>query len=258
MIAPDLDRAIARLQELVHAAGSIVPFTGAGISTECGIPDFRSPGGLWTKNRPIPFDEFISSQEARNESWRRRFAMEEQFAAARPGRGHRAIAKLYHAGKVPAVVTQNIDNLHQASGIPAEDIVELHGNTTFAHCLDCNGRFELQWVRRHMDAGNGCAPDCPSCGGHIKTATVSFGQAMPDAAVRRAQDLAQSCDLLVSIGSSLVVWPAAGLPLLAKRSGAMLVIINREATDFDEIADLVVREDIGTVLEPFASAPSAV
>jgi NAD-dependent deacetylase len=249
--------AIARLQDLVHAVGSIVPFTGAGISTECGIPDFRSPGGLWTKNRPIPFDKFISSQEARNESWRRRFAMERQFAGARPGRGHRAIASLYRAGKVPAVVTQNIDNLHQASGIPAEDVVELHGNTTFARCLDCDERFELQWVRQRMDAGNGCAPDCPSCGGYIKTATISFGQTMPDAAVRRAQDLAQSCDLLVSIGSSLVVWPAAGLPLLAKRSGAMLVIINREPTDFDDIADLVVRDDIGTVLEPFVTAPSA-
>jgi NAD-dependent deacetylase len=257
MIASDVDSAIARLKDIVHAAGCIVPFTGAGISTECGIPDFRSPGGLWTKNRPIPFDEFISSQEARNESWRRRFAMEEHFAGARPGRGHRAIASLYHAGKVPAVVTQNIDNLHQASGIPAEDIVELHGNTTFAHCLDCNERFELGWVRRRMDAGNGCGPDCPSCGGYIKTATISFGQAMPDAAVRRAQDLAQSCDLLVSIGSSLVVWPAAGLPLLAKRSGAMLVIINRESTDFDEIADLVVRNDIGTVLEPFVVAQPA-
>jgi NAD-dependent deacetylase len=257
MIAPGLDSAIARLADIVHAAASIVPFTGAGISTECGIPDFRSPGGLWTKNRPIPFDEFISSQEARNESWRRRFAMEERFAGAKPGRGHRAIASLYRARKVPAVVTQNIDNLHQVSGIPAEDIVELHGNTTFARCLDCNERFELQWVRRHMDAGNGCAPDCPGCGGYIKTATISFGQAMPDVAVRRAQDLAQSCDLLVSIGSSLVVWPAAGLPLLAKRSGAMLVIINREPTDFDEIADLVVREDIGTVLEPFTAAPSA-
>ena len=249
--------AIARLQDLVHGANSIVPFTGAGISTECGIPDFRSPGGLWTKNRPIPFDEFISSQEARNESWRRRFAMEEKFAGARPGRGHRAIANLYRAGKVPAVVTQNIDNLHQASGIPAEDVVELHGNTTFAHCLDCNDRFELQWVRGYMDAGNGCAPDCPKCGGYIKTATISFGQAMPDATVRRAQDLAQCCDLLVSIGSSLVVWPAAGLPLLAKRSGAMLVIINREPTDFDDLADLVVHEDIGTVLEPFVAAPSA-
>jgi NAD-dependent deacetylase len=257
MIAPDLDTALARLQDLVHGAGSIVPFTGAGISTECGIPDFRSPGGLWTKNRPIPFDEFVSSQDARNESWRRRFAMEEQFSSAMPGRGHRAIASLYRAGKVPAVVTQNIDNLHQASGIPGEDVVELHGNTTFAHCLDCSERFELQWVRQRIDAGNGCAPDCPSCGGYIKTATISFGQAMPDAAVRRAQDLAQACELLVSIGSSLVVWPAAGLPLLAKRSGAMLVIINREPTDFDDVADLVVREDIGTVLEPFVAAPSA-
>ena len=257
MIAPDLDSAIARLQELVHAAGTIVPFTGAGISTECGIPDFRSPGGLWTKNRPIPFDEFISSQEARNESWRRRFAMEGQFAGARPGRGHRAIASLYRAGKVPAVVTQNIDNLHQASGIPPEDVVELHGNTTFARCLDCNKRYELRWVRERMEAANGCAPDCPDCGGYIKTATISFGQAMPDAEVRRAQDLVQSCDLLVSIGSSLVVWPAAGLPLLAKRSGAMLVIINREPTDFDENADLVVRADIGTVLEPFVAGQPA-
>jgi NAD-dependent deacetylase len=251
MIAPDLDAAIARLQDLVHAAATLVPFTGAGISTECGIPDFRSPGGLWTKNRPIPFDEFIASQEARNESWRRRFAMQEQFASAKPGRGHRAIESLYRAGKVPAVVTQNIDNLHQASGIPPQDVVELHGNTTFALCLDCNARYELSWVRERMSVGNDCAPDCPACNGYIKTATISFGQAMPDAAVRRAQDLAQSCDLLVSIGSSLVVWPAAGLPLMAKRSGAKLVIINREPTDFDEIADLVVRADIGTVLEPF-------
>jgi NAD-dependent deacetylase len=257
MIAPDLETAIARLQELVHGAGTLVPFTGAGISTECGIPDFRSPGGLWTKNRPIPFDEFMSSQEARNESWRRRFAMEEQFASAKPGRGHRALASLYRAGKVPAVITQNIDNLHQASGISPRDVIELHGNTTFALCLDCDQRYELSWVRRHMDAGNGCAPDCPACGGYIKTATISFGQSMPDAAVRRAQDLAQSCDLLVSIGSSLVVWPAAGLPLMAKRSGAKLVIINREPTDFDEIADLVVRDDIGTVLEPFVGEHSA-
>ncbi len=256
MIAPDLKSAIARLQDLVHGSNSIVPFTGAGISTECGIPDFRSPGGLWTKNRPIPFDEFIASQEARNESWRRRFAMQAQFGGAKPGRGHRAVAGLYEAGKVPAVVTQNIDNLHQAAGIPAKDVVELHGNTTFAHCLDCNERFELDWVRRCMDAGNGCAPDCPSCGGYIKTATISFGQAMPEDAVRRAEELVQSCDLLVSIGSSLVVWPAAGLPLLAKRSGAMLVIINREPTDFDDIADLVVRADIGTVLEPFVGMPS--
>jgi NAD-dependent deacetylase len=251
MTAPERDTAIARLGEMIHEAGSIVPFTGAGISTECGIPDFRSPGGLWTKHRPIPFDEFLASQEARNESWRRRFAMSEQFGDAQPGRGHRALASLYRAGKVPGVVTQNIDNLHQASGIAPQHVVELHGNTTYATCLDCASRYELSWVRARMDAGNGCAPDCPDCGGFIKTATVSFGQSMPEAAMQRAQELTLACDLFMAIGSSLVVWPAAGFPLMAKRNGARLVIINREATEFDELADLVVHDDIGTVLERF-------
>jgi NAD-dependent deacetylase len=250
MIAPDLDTAIARLTELVHEAGTIVPFTGAGISTECGIPDFRSPGGLWTKNKPIMFDEFLGSQEARNESWRRRFAMEECFRTARPGRGHLALASLYRSGKAPGVVTQNIDNLHQASGIKPDDVIELHGNTTYAHCLDCGSRYELGWVQSKMDGGNGCVPDCPDCGGFIKTATISFGQSMPDAAMQRASDLSQACDLFLAIGSSLSVMPAAGFPLLAKRHGARLVIINREATELDAIADLVVRQDIGTVLEP--------
>lgn len=251
MIAPDLGTATARLQEMIYEASTIVPFTGAGISTECGIPDFRSPGGLWTKNRPIPFDEFLASQEARNESWRRRFAMSDQFGDAKPGRGHRALASLYRVGKVPAVITQNIDNLHQSSGIASEHVVELHGNTTYAACLDCDDRYDLTWVRQRMEAANGCAPDCPACGGFIKTATISFGQAMPDAAMQRAQDLALSCDLFLAIGSSLVVWPAAGFPLMAKRNGARLIIINREATEFDEMADLVVRQDIGTVLESF-------
>jgi NAD-dependent deacetylase len=251
MITPDLETSIVRLRELVEAAEVIVPFTGAGISTECGIPDFRSPGGMWTKNRPIPFDEFLASQEARNESWRRRFAMEEQFTAARPGRGHVALASLYRACKVPGLVTQNIDNLHQASGIAPQDVVELHGNTTYASCLDCAERYELSWVSERMHASNGCAPDCPHCGGFIKTATIAFGQAMPERAMARAQALTMSCDLFLAIGSSLLVWPAAGFPLMAKRNGARLVIINREATEFDEIADLVVRQDIGTVLEPF-------
>ena len=251
MIASDLDTAIARLGEMIHEAGRIVPFTGAGISTECGIPDFRSPGGLWTQNRPIPFDEFLASQEARNESWRRRFAMGAQFGGARPGRGHRALASLYRGGKVPGVVTQNIDNLHQASGIAPEHVVELHGNTTFATCLDCGDRYELTWVKERMEAGNGCAPDCAGCGGFIKTATISFGQAMPEDAMRRAEELTLRCNLFLAIGSSLVVWPAAGFPLLAKRNGAALVIINREPTEFDDLADLVVRQDIGTVLEPF-------
>ncbi len=250
MISPVSDGAMARLQEMVHEARVIVPFTGAGLSTESGIPDFRSPGGLWTRYRPIPLDEFLASQDARNESWRRRVAMEEQFGGAKPGRGHRALASLYRCGKAPAVITQNIDNLHQASGIAPEHVIELHGNTTFALCLDCQARYELSWVRRRMDAANGCAPDCPTCGGFIKTATVSFGQAMPDAAMRRAQELTQNCDLFLAIGSSLVVWPAAGFPLMAKRNGARLVIVNREPTEFDEIADLVVHADIGTALEP--------
>jgi NAD-dependent deacetylase len=254
MIASDVKTAIARLHELVEASDVIVPFTGAGISTECGIPDFRSPGGIWTRMRPIDFSDFIASQEARNESWRRRFAMEEQFAAAAPGRGHRALASLYRAGKSPGVVTQNIDNLHQASGISAEHVVELHGNTTYATCLDCTGRYELPWVRQQFESANGCAPSCPACGGHIKTATVSFGQAMPEAAMRRAEQLTLSADLFIAIGSSLVVWPAAGFPAMAKRNGARLVIINRDPTEFDDLADLVARHDIGAVLEPFVAS----
>jgi NAD-dependent protein deacetylase/lipoamidase len=251
MIAPDVKTAIDHLRALVDDASTIVPFTGAGISTECGIPDFRSPGGIWTRMRPIDFSDFLASQEARDESWRRRFAMEEQFAAAKPGRGHRALAALYRSGKSPGVVTQNIDNLHQVSGISAEHVIELHGNTTYATCLDCAARYEVPWVRERYQAANGRAPSCPSCAGHIKTATVSFGQAMPEQAMRRAEQMTLSADLFIAIGSSLVVWPAAGFPVMAKRNGANLVIINRDPTDFDDIADLVVRHDIGAVLEPF-------
>jgi NAD-dependent deacetylase len=250
MIAPDLETAIDRLRGLIDRARVIVPFTGAGISTECGIPDFRSPGGLWTKNHPIAYDDFISSREMRNEAWRRRFALEVNFSAARPGRGHRALASLHHVGKIPAVITQNIDNLHQASGFASECVVELHGNTTYAICLGCGERYEMSWVRERFEPEEQ-APDCPNCGSYIKSATVSFGQAMPVAAMQRAEELTLACDLFLAIGSSLVVWPAAGFPLMAKRNGAALVIINREPTDFDNLADLVVRQDIGAALAPF-------
>ena len=248
--ASHAETAIARLRELIEGASVVVPFTGAGISTECGIPDFRSPGGLWTKNQPIAFDAFMTSQEMRNESWRRRFVMEESFAQAKPGRGHRALASLYRAGKVPGLVTQNIDNLHQASGIAPDDVVELHGNTTYAVCLECDRRYELSWVKDKFSRGNHCAPDC-GCGGYIKTATISFGQSMPEGPMRRAEELTLACDLFLAIGSSLVVWPAAGFPLMAKRNGARLVILNRDATEFDDVADLVIRQDIGTVLAQF-------
>ena len=249
MIAPDLATATARLVELIEDSERVVPFTGAGISTESGIPDFRSPGGLWTKTQPIPFDQFMASREMRDEAWRRRFVMEEYFARAKPTRGHLALAALYRRGKSPGVITQNIDNLHQASGIAADDVIELHGNTTFATCLDCDRRYELGFVKSRFDETEGRAPDC-DCGGYIKTATVSFGQSMPEDAMQKAQEWSADCDLFITIGSSLVVWPAAGFPLQAKKSGARLVIVNREATEFDSIADLVIRQDIGDALSP--------
>src|SRR5690348_1413594 len=148
MIAKDIQSAVERLGDMIATSRTIIPFTGAGISTECGIPDFRSPGGLWTRNRPIPFDEFVASPDARDEAWRRRFAMEATFAAAKPGRGHRALASLYRAGKVPAIITQNIDNLHQASGFKADDVIELHGNTTYARCIGCGQAYERSEERR--------------------------------------------------------------------------------------------------------------
>jgi NAD-dependent deacetylase len=249
-LIPAGDSAVTRLRELIEAARTVVPFTGAGISTECGIPDFRSPGGIWTKYQPIQFEDFLASRGMRDESWRRRFAMEDQFSTARPGRGHLALAGLHRAGKVPAVITQNIDNLHQASGIPDAAVVELHGNTTYATCLDCARRYELAWVRERFTADGG-SPDCQECGGYVKTATISFGQAMPEGPMRRAEQLTLCCDLFLAIGSSLVVWPAAGFPLMAKRNGAKLVILNRDATEFDDVADLVIHEDIGSVLAPF-------
>ncbi len=250
MIAADLRTGVDRLGELIAEARTIVPFTGAGISTETGIPDFRSPGGLWTRNQPIPFDEFVASQEARDEAWRRRFAMEETFAAATPGRGHRALASLYKAGKIPAVITQNIDNLHQASGFKADAVIELHGNTTYARCIGCARRYELDWVKSRFYSERR-APDCTVCGEPVKTATISFGQAMPEHEMRRATELSQRCDLFIAIGSSLVVWPAAGFPMMAKHAGARLVIINNEPTEQDDHADLVIRHDIGETLGPF-------
>jgi NAD-dependent deacetylase len=251
MIAPDRKTASRQLQDMLRGSRRAVAFTGAGISTESGIPDFRSPGGLWTKNRPIEFSDFLASKEMRDEAWRRKFAMEDSFRAAKPGRGHRALAKLLQDGKLSAVITQNIDNLHQVSGIPAGRVVELHGNGSYATCLDCGIRYELDWVKERFEQTNGSAPDCADCGGPVKSATISFGQSMPEEPMRQAEIETLAADLFIAIGSSLVVWPAAGFPLRAKRNGARLVILNREPTDLDELADLVIRDDIGDVLEVF-------
>lgn len=237
------------LKRAIEEAHRVVIFTGAGVSTESGIPDFRSPGGLWTKMAPIDFQDFVNSAEIRAEAWRRKFEIDKTIKQAEPNKGHMAIAKLVDTGKASHVITQNIDNLHQASGIPAEKIIELHGNGTYAKCLDCGERHELFWVREKFEA-LGAAPDCRSCGGIVKSATISFGQAMPEEEMNRAHEATLGCDLFIAIGSSLQVYPAAGFPILAKRNGAILVILNREPTELDQIADLVIHEEIGPTLAP--------
>lgn len=238
---------VRKLRALIDDARRIVIFTGAGISTESGIPDFRSPGGIWTQNQPIYFDEFIRSEELRREAWRRKIRLDEAFAGVQPNRGHRAVAKLVADGKATAVITQNIDNLHQHSGVPEEKIIELHGNTTYAKCLDCGERHELAPILEAFKVDE-TLPICRICEGIIKTATISFGQMMPIDEMARSEAAALDCDLFLVLGSSLVVYPAASYPIVAKQNGARLVIINRESTTHDELADLVLHTEIGPTL----------
>ena len=240
---------VRRLRALIDSARRVAVFTGAGISTESGIPDFRSPGtGVWNRIKPIEFQDFLASEAVRRESWRRRFASDgASFDAARPNQGHLAVARLVAAGKADGVITQNVDNLHQDAGVPDDQVVELHGNTRYAKCLDCDRRFELADLKRQFEA-RGSVPPCAACGGIVKTATISFGQPMPAEAMARAQALADACDLFLAIGSSLVVYPAAGFPEYAKRRGARLAIVNREPTPLDSMADLALHREIGPTL----------
>lgn len=238
---------VEQLTSLIGNAKRIVAFTGAGISTESGIPDFRSPGGIWTKYQPIYFDDFMSSEEMRRESWRRKFATDEVMLKAEPNAGHRALAKLVEQGRLTAIITQNVDGLHQRSGVPSTKIIELHGNATYASCLDCGHRHELDAIRK-MFLGDGKLPLCEKCDGIVKTATISFGQSMPEIQMARAQDETLACDLFIVLGSSLVVYPAAGFPRIAKRKGAKLAILNRDPTDQDSDADLVIHAEIGSIM----------
>ncbi|MFW6093112.1 MAG: SIR2 family NAD-dependent protein deacylase [Pseudomonadota bacterium] len=239
---------LERLRRLVDEAERIVFFTGAGISTESGIPDFRSPGtGLWNKMKPIQFQDFIASDEVRQESWRRRFSGDLTLEEAQPNRGHHAVAQLIEAGKATTVITQNVDNLHQDAGVPDDRVIELHGNASYAKCLSCELRYELADLEAQFRKHARIDP-CSRCGGIIKTATISFGQAMPEAEMARAQAAIEQCDLCLVLGSSLVVYPAAGFPEYAKRLGAGLAIVNREETPLDPLADVVLREEIGPAL----------
>ena len=235
------------LQSLLGECRRAVVFTGAGISTESGIPDFRSPGGIWSKTTPVYFQDFVASEDARRKAWRQKMVSNRDMRMAEPNRGHRAVAELVRRQTVSCVITQNIDGLHQQSGIGEDRIVELHGNSTYATCLDCGLRHELDPILEDFSRDE-TLPLCRDCGGMVKTATVSFGQSMPPAAMERAEAETLGCDLFLAIGSSLVVFPAAGFPLLAKQNGARLVIINREATDMDGVADLVINAEIGPTL----------
>lgn len=245
------------LRQWVSEARNVVIFTGAGMSTDSGIPDFRSPGGVWSRMAPIMFQDFIASEENRIEAWRRKFAMADELGKSFPNDGHKAIAKLVADGKISAVITQNIDNLHQDSGIADDKIIELHGNGSYAVCLDCDLRHELDAVRAAFEASNmSLAPGCQNCGGMVKSATVSFGQAMPETQMKRAEAATLTCDLFIAIGSSLQVYPAAGFPALARHNGARLVILNREATELDSTASLVLNEEITPTLVNLTSLDS--
>ncbi len=238
---------IAALGSLLREARRGVVFTGAGISTESGIPDFRSPGGIWTKMMPVHYQDYVSDPEARRVSWERRFEMEATWNSVTPNDGHRSVARLIDKGHIAHVITQNIDNLHQASGVPDSHVIELHGNTRHAKCLTCGARVEIDAIKSHFEK-HGDAPDCRLCGGIVKTATISFGQAMPEGEMARAEAASLNADLFLVIGSSLSVYPAAAFPLLAKRSGAQLVILNRDETEQDSYADLVIHGEIGPVM----------
>lgn len=196
--------------------------------------------------QPITFQEFIAERAKRREAWERAFTGAAGWTGAAPNDGHRAVARLIQAEAASAVITQNVDNLHQDAGAPADKVIELHGNATFAKCLECGVRYELSELRPRWQAGQEI--DCTQCGGLIKTAVISFGQEMPVAEMARAMAEAQTCDLFVVLGSSLVVYPAAGLPLMARAGGAKLVIVNREPTEMDAAADLVLNAEIGPLM----------
>jgi len=237
----------AALGRMIAEARDVVAFTGAGMSTESGVPDFRSPGGVWSRMKPIEFQDFVARVDSRREAWTRTFSGAAGWTGAKPNAGHHALAALVAQGKISAVITQNVDNLHQESGVSPEKVIELHGNAGYATCLACGLRHELEDLREPFIA-RGEIPLCRACGELVKTATISFGQAMPAQAMARAEEAARACDLFLVLGSSLVVYPAAGLPLLAKREGARLAIVNREPTDQDVYADLVLHDEIGVVL----------
>jgi len=248
-----MENAIAEVARMINESSKVVVFTGAGVSTESGISDFRSPDGIWSRYDPEDFtiQRFVADKEARKRNWQLR--KELISANYQPNPAHHAIVELEKMGKLSCVVTQNIDGLHHVAGNSEDRIVELHGTIKYAKCLQCDDRLPLVDVLDRIDAGEE-DPHCKKCGGLLKAATVSFGEAMPMREMERADRCSRECDLFIVIGSSLVVFPAASMPMIAKNAGARLVIVNYTSTDMDSMADVVIHEKAGVVMQAVLEA----
>ena len=237
---------ISLIAAKIAEGGKNVVFTGAGISTESGIPDYRSKGGIWDKFRPVYFDEFMSSKEARIKYWRRKSELYPDLVKAEPNPAHLSLVSLYQIGLLESVITQNIDGLHQKSGLPDEKVIELHGNTLRARCMSCGTVVSIDEAQNRIEKGD-LAPEC-ECGGYLKPDTISFGQAMPVKEVEKAAELSRTCDFFMVVGSTLLVQPAALMPDYAKQSGAFLAIVNLSETPYDGMCDALIRGKAGEML----------
>ena len=242
-----MNNKIQLIAERIKQGGKNVVFTGAGISTESGIPDYRSQGGIWDKFRPVYFDEFMSDRKAREEYWRRWQELYQGIQQARPNVGHTAIAKLDQMGLLEALITQNVDGLHQEAGLAEEKIIELHGNTRRIRCMSCRKIKSNEQTQERLQSGD-TAPEC-ECGGYLKPDTISFGQAMPVDAVEKATTLSHTSDFFLVVGSTLLVQPAAHMPVYAKQNNAFLAIVNLSDTPCDKMCDVLIRDKAGEVLQ---------
>ncbi|HPF39653.1 MAG TPA: Sir2 family NAD-dependent protein deacetylase [Phycisphaerae bacterium] len=245
------DDSIRRLADYLRGATNGVAFTGAGISTESGIADFRSPGGVWSRHQPVDFKDFLNDAEERRRFWIIRRETIPSFLNAQPNAGHHAIADLERQGRLKAVVTQNIDELHQRAG--SQRVLEVHGTAMKVHCLSCDKRWTAEEIQPRIEADE-LDLTCDECGGLLKSMTVSFGQTLPADVWMESMQLARKCDVFLAMGSSLVVYPAAELPQSAKRNGATLIIINRDETPLDPLADLVINAPIGETMKVVMAA----
>ncbi|MBM4333746.1 MAG: NAD-dependent deacylase [Deltaproteobacteria bacterium] len=244
-----MEELIQKVADLIRQSEKVIVFTGAGVSTESGIPDFRSPGGVWQKYNPEDFyyQKFISSEESREKYWKMSREFYEPLKNAQPNAAHRSIVELEKMGKLDCVITQNVDNLHQRAGNSPEKVIELHGTAISVSCLTCRKKYAREEIQSRLLRGVR-VPKCDQCGGILKPDTVSFGQSMPPRETEEAFHRARNCDLMIVIGSSLAVQPAAAIPLEARESGAKLVIINRDPTYHDSYADVVIHGSAGEVM----------